>query len=65
MKGRCGGSTWAPRARRSSDDQADYCDGAVVLGIRAFRIERATEEDPYDPERHPLIRDLETLLDLV
>ena len=47
------------------DDQADYCDGAVALGIRALRIERATEEDPYDPERHPLIRDLETLLDLV
>lgn len=45
------------------EDQADYCEGAEALGIRALRIEREGR-DP-DPERQPVIRDLRALLQLV
>jgi len=45
------------------EDQADYCEGAEALGIRALRIEREGR-DP-DPERHPVIGDLRALLQLV
>ena len=45
------------------EDQADYCEGAEALGIRALRIEREGR-DP-DLERQPVIGDLRALLQLV
>jgi putative hydrolase of the HAD superfamily len=49
------------------DDQAMYCDGAVALGIRALLIDRGhgVEQEGPDAGGHPVVHDLQKVLELV
>jgi len=45
------------------DDQSVYCDGAAVLGMRTYLIQRdASLGDGVSTDGHTLIPDLTTLL---
>lgn len=50
------------------DDQAAYCDGATVVGMSAYLIQRegaTPDEGTSEPGGRPVIEDLRALLDLV
>jgi putative hydrolase of the HAD superfamily len=50
------------------DDQAAYCDGATMVGMSAYLIQRegaTPDEGTSEPGGRPVIEDLRALLDLV
>jgi HAD superfamily hydrolase (TIGR01509 family) len=50
------------------DDQAAYCDGATMVGMSAYLIQREgamPDEGTSEPGGRPVIADLRALLDLV
>lgn len=48
------------------DDQVAYCDGAAEIGIRTLLLARASNHgSTAEPTRHPVIRDLGSILELL